>query len=427
MVSGKVRKMPDPVKYVDDLLSNARVAATGLATASTAQKDAALLNAADGFLAQADRLRTENGKDVKAAEAAGLSAAMVDRLRLTDTRINDMAEGLRTVARLRDPVGEVISGWTRPNGLRIEKVRVPLGVILMIYESRPNVTADAAALCLKSGNAVILRGGKEAVNSNLAIHAVIADALASAGLDPRCIQMVNTPDRAVLDRLLAAEGKLDLVIPRGGEGLIRAVVEKARVPVIKHYKGVCHTFVDETADLDMAERVCMNAKVQRPAVCNAMETLLVHSSIAAGVLPRIAQKLKDAGCELRGCEKSRVIVPDMKAATEADWFEEYNDLILAVRVVDSLDEAVEHIARYGSRHSDAIITRDLNSARAFAARVDSSAVFINTSTRFNDGGEFGMGAEIGISTDKLHARGPMALPELTSYKFIVQGDGQVRQ
>ena len=413
-------------RYVSELLSSARAAATGLATASTAQKDAALLKAADGLPAQAEKLKRENEKDIKTAEEAGLSAAMIDRLRLTDKRINEMAEGLRTVAQLRDPVGEVISGWTRPNGLRIEKVRVPIVVILIIYESRPNVTADAGALCLKSGNAVILRGGKEAINSSLAIHAVIATALESAGLDPCCVQMVNTPDRSVLDLLLAAEGKLDLVIPRGGEGLIRAVVEKARVPVIKHYKGVCHTYVDEGADLNLAEKVCMNAKVQRPAVCNAMETLLVHSAVAADFLPRIAQKLKDAGCELRGCERSCAIVPDMNAATEADWSAEYNDLILAVRVVDSVDEAIQHIARYGSQHSDAIITRNLESARAFAARVDSSAVFINTSTRFNDGGQFGMGAEIGISTDKLHARGPMALPELTSYKYVVHGDGQIR-
>ncbi len=413
-------------EYVAGLLSSARRAATSLAMASTAKKDAALLEAADGFLAQADRLKAANEEDVKAAQSAGLSKAMVDRLRLTDKRISDMAEGLRVVAQLRDPVGELIGGWVRPNGLRIEKVRVPLGVILMIYEARPNVTADAAALCLKSGNAVILRGGKEALRSNLAIHAVFADALAAVGLDRGCAQMVETPDRAVVDILLRAEGKIDLVIPRGGEGLIRAVVEKSRVPVIKHYKGVCHTFVDRTADLDMAEKVCINAKVQRPAVCNAMETLLVHSAGAQEFLPRIAAGLKEAGCDLRGCEKSRQIVSDMTPATEEDWFEEYNDLILAVRVVDSLDEAIEHIAKYGSQHSDAIITADLSSAREFADRVDSSAVFINTSTRFNDGAQFGMGAEIGISTDKLHARGPMALPELTSYKFVVYGEGQVR-
>jgi glutamate-5-semialdehyde dehydrogenase len=356
-----------------------------------------------------------------------MAGAMAERLGLNDRRIAEMAEGLRTVAALRDPVGEVISGWTRPNGLRIEKVRVPLGVILMIYESRPNVTADAAALCLKSGNAVILRGGKEALRSNLAIHSILSAAAAEVGLDAHCAQMVDTPDRAALDELLRAEGRIDLVIPRGGESLIRAVAEKTRIPVIKHYKGVCHTFVDRSADLDMAEKICANAKLQRPAVCNAMETMLVHEGIAKEFLPRMAAKLRKAGCELRGDERSRALAPEMKAATEEDWSTEYNDLILSVRVVESLEEAIRHIARYGSQHSDAIVTRDLASAREFAARVDSAAVFINTSTRFNDGGQFGMGAEIGISTDKLHARGPMALPELTSYKYVVYGDGQVRE
>lgn len=418
--------MSEHEPYISDLLRNAREAAVNLAIASTADKDTALLAAADGLAARTEVLKAANEEDIRSAERSGLSEAMVDRLRLTDRRITAMSDGLRTVARLRDPVGEVIAGWTRPNGLQIQKVRVPIGVILMIYESRPNVTADAAALCLKSGNAVILRGGKEAIRSNLAIHAVLADALAAAGLGRGCAQLINTPDRAVVNALLKAEGRIDLVIPRGGEGLIRAVTEISRIPVIKHYKGICHTFVDAGADLDLAERVCLNAKVQRPSVCNAMETLLIHAAVAEGFLPRIAAKLHEAGCELRGCDRSRAIVPGMKPATEADWHEEYNDLILAVRVVDSLDEAVTHIATYGSQHSDAIITRDLAAARAFAARVDSSAVFINTSTRFNDGGEFGMGAEIGISTDKLHARGPMALPELTSYKFIVIGDGQIR-
>ena len=419
--------MPDHESCVSELLSGAREAATALAAASTSAKDAALLMAAEGFVANAAKLKAANDEDVRAAEVAGISKAMIDRLRLTDKRIGEMAEGLRTVASLRDPVGEIIEGWTRPNGLRIMKVRVPLGVILMIYEARPNVTADAAALCLKSGNAVILRGGKEALRSNLAIHAVIADALHAVGLNRACAQMVNTPDRAVMDLLLKAEGKIDLVIPRGGEGLIRTIMEKARVPVIKHYKGVCHTYVDETADLDMAEKVCMNAKVQRPAVCNAMETLLVHKAVAERFLPRIAAKLKAAGCDLRADGAARRLVASAKPASEQDWYTEYNDLILNVRVVDSLDEAVRHIAKYGSQHSDAIITRDLDRAREFTGRVDSAAVFVNTSTRFNDGAEFGMGAEIGISTDKLHARGPMALPELTSYKYVVYGEGQVRE
>ena len=413
--------------YVLALAENARAAAAGLGVAAAAVKNAALLKAADELEAQADALKTANQKDVSDAEASGLSAAMIDRLRLTDKQIRGMAEGLRTVARLVDPVGEVMSGWTRPNGLQIQKVRVSIGVILMIFESRPNVTADAGGLCLKSGNAVILRGGKEAINSNLAIHAILADALEACGLDRNCIQMVNTADREVLNLLLEAEGKIDLVIPRGGEGLILAVTAKSRVPVIKHYKGVCHTYVDAAADLELAENVCVNAKVQRAAVCNAMETMLVHAAVAGEFLPRVCAALKAAGCELRGCARSRAIVADMGQATEADWDEEYNDLILAVKVVDSLAEAIAHINAHGSQHSDAIITRDLDTAREFTARVDASAVFVNCSTRFNDGAEFGFGAEIGISTDKLHARGPMALPELTSYKYIVTGRGQIRK
>ena len=419
--------MADIETYVSELLTNAGKAARSLAVASSAKKDAALLKAADGILASADKLKSANAEDIAAAEKAGISTAMIDRLRLTDKRITGMADALRTVAALRDPVGEVISGWRRPNGLEISKVRVPLGVILMIYESRPNVTADAGSLCLKSGNAAILRTGREAIRSSQAIHAVLSDALEVAGLDRNGIQLVNTPDRAVVDLLLKAQGRIDLVIPRGGEGLIRAVVEKSRIPVIKHYKGVCHTYVDAAADLDMAEAISVNAKMQRAAVCNAMETLLVHADVAEEFLPRVCAALAKAGCELRGCDRSRAVVSDMKAATEEDWSEEYNDLILSVKVVDSLEDAVEHIARYGSKHSDAIVTRDLNAARAFTAAVDSSAVFVNASTRFNDGGEFGMGAEIGISTDKLHARGPMALPELTSYKYIVTGDGQIRE
>jgi glutamate-5-semialdehyde dehydrogenase len=419
--------MAELEEYVSQLVSQAREAAASLAVASTATKDAALLKAADALVKRTPEIIAANKQDHQAALDDKIKPSMLDRLRLTRERIAEMAEGLRAVAALRDPVGEIIGGWTRPNGLRIEKVRVPLGVILMIYEARPNVTADAAALCLKSGNAVILRGGREALRSNLAIHATLAGAVSEAGLDPHAVQMVDTPDRAVADLLLRAEGKIDVVIPRGGEGLIRAVAEKSRIPVLKHYKGVCHTFVDASADLDMAVNVCLNAKVQRPSVCNAMETMLVHAAIAKKFLPRIAAKLKKAGCEMRGDERARKIVKGMKPATEADWATEYNDLILSIRVVDSLDEAIRHIARYGTQHSDAILTRDLSSAREFAARVDSAAVFINTSTRFNDGAQFGMGAEIGISTDKLHARGPMALPELTSYKYVVYGDGQIRE
>ncbi len=418
--------MSEMEKYVAGLLDRARQASRALAIAPTAKKNGALTKAAARIEAQSAKLLAANAEDVKAAQAAGIPAAMVERLTLNAKRVKEMADGLRQVVALGDPVGEVLADWTRPNGLRIEKIRVPIGVILMIYEARPNVTADAAALCLKSGNAAILRGGKESLRSNMAIQSVMAEALAEAGLSSDCAQMVNTPDRAVMDLLLRAEGKIDLAIPRGGEGLIRAVMEKARIPVIKHYKGVCHSYVDASADLDLAEKVCLNAKLQRPSVCNAMETLLVNAKVAKEFLPRIAAKLKAAGCELRGDERSRRIVPAMNPATEEDWSTEYNALILSIRVVDSLEEAIEHIARYGSQHSDAILTRDESAGREFAARVDSAAVFINTSTRFNDGAQFGFGAEIGISTDKLHARGPMALPELTTYKYIVHGNGQVR-
>ncbi len=416
--------MMDLGAYVEQLLANAARASQSLARASTTAKDKALLAAADALIANAAALKEANEKDVKAA--AGLPLAVVDRLKLTDKRINGMAGALRTVASLRDPVGEIISGWTRPNGLRIQKVRVPIGVLCVIYESRPNLTADAGALCLKSGNAVILRGGSEAIHSNIAIYEILARAIRESGLDKDCVQLVNTTDRAVVDRFLAAEGRLDLVIARGGESLIRAVVENATMPVLKHYKGVCHTFVDETADLEMAERVCLNAKLQRPAVCNALETLLVHGAIAKGFLPAIAKKLGDAGCEMRGCDRSRKLVPGMKAATEDDYRTDYGDLIVNVKIVDSLDDAIAHIGKYGSRHTDAIITRSMEATDRFTAEVDSAVVFVNSSTRLNDGGEFGMGAEIGISTDKLHARGPMGLEELTSYKYVVQGNGQIR-
>ena len=412
--------------YIHGLIDGACDAAVALAQASSAAKDAALHRMADALVAEQEKLGAANDEDIRAGEEQGLSAALIDRLRLTVKRLHGMADALRDIAALRDPVGEILGGWVRPNGLRIEKVRVPLGVICMIYEARPNVTAEASALCLKAGNACILRGGKEAIRSNIAIHQVLTDALASAGMDPRAIQLVETTDRAAVDVLCAAEGRIDLIIPRGGEGLIRAVVAKARVPVIKHYKGVCHTYVHADADLGVAYDVCMNAKVQRPAVCNAMETLLVHADAAEAFLPRIAAGLTEAGCTLKGCERTRAWVSAAAPVDEQDFHVEYNDLVLNVRVVASLDQALEHIARYGSQHSDAIITRSLDRAREFARRVDSSAVFINASTRFNDGGEFGFGAEIGISTDKLHARGPMALPELTSYKYVVTGDGQVR-
>ncbi len=414
----------DVEHYVDELTAGAVVASRALANAPADTKNRALDLMAEGLLAKADDLKAANQKDLDAA--TDLSSAMVDRLTLTDKRIAGMADGLRVVRDLTDPVGDVFETTERPNGLVIDRVRVPIGVIVIIYESRPNVTADAAGLCLKSGNAVILRGGKESLNSNLAIARVLTDACEEAGLDRNAIQLVETIDRRAVDHLLSAEERVNLVIPRGGEGLIRAVVEKSKVPVIKHYKGVCHVFVDAAADLDMAEAIAMNAKVQRPGVCNAMETLLVHVNVAGEFLPRIVPKLREEAVDVRGCEKCRSIIPDLQPATEEDWPTEYVDLILSVRVVDSLDEAVDHIARYGSAHTDAIVTADGAAAERFVSEVDSSSVMVNASTRFSDGGEYGMGAEIGISTDKIHARGPMGLRELTSYKFVVRGNGQVR-
>jgi glutamate-5-semialdehyde dehydrogenase len=338
-----------------------------------------------------------------------------------------MAEGVLTIAQLPDPVGEVLAEWARPNGMTISKVRVPIGVILFIYESRPNVTVDAFALCMKSGNAVILRGGSEAFHSNQALLRVIRESLAAAGVSEEAAQMVATTDRAAVGELLRLSGRIDLVIPRGGYDLIRRVTEESRIPVVKHYAGVCHTYVDATADLNMAEEVCFNAKVQRPAVCNAMETLLVHEAVAAKFLPAMAQRFLAAGVQLMGCPRTRALVPQSKAATEESWRTEYLDLILNVRVVDSLAEAIAHVNTYGTQHSDAIITLDEEAAERFAQEVDSAAVFVNCSTRLHDGGEFGFGAEVGISTDRIHARGPMALPELTIYKYIVRGTGQLRQ
>jgi glutamate-5-semialdehyde dehydrogenase len=334
-----------------------------------------------------------------------------------------MTWGVREVAELPDPVGTSIAEWTRPNGIRIRKVRVPIGVILIIYESRPNVTADAACLCFKTGNAVILRGGSEAIQSNLAI----AEAMNVAGLPPNSITVVPTTDRAAIDELLQLDDLINLCIPRGGEGLIRAVAEKSRIPVIKHYKGVCHVYVDRDADFDMAERIVINAKCQRPGVCNAIETLLVDEPIADKFLPRMAKALAERKVELRGDERTRQLVSNAKPATEDDWYAEYLDLILAVRVIHGVDEAIDHITKYGSAHSDAIVTGNRTSAEKFLREVDSSSVFWNASTRLADGGQYGFGAEIGISTDKIHARGPMGLEELTSYKFVVVGDGQVRE
>ena len=416
----------DTKAYAEDLARAAKAAARSIAHASTAEKDAVLERIARNLIEARDQVKQENRKDLEAGRQAGLTSALLDRLELTDKRIQAMADAVRKVIALRDPVGRVIDGWVLPNGLKLDKVRVPLGVICMIYESRPNVTADAASLCLKSGNAVILRGGKEAINSNVAIHRQIARACEGTAIDPAAVQLVSTTDRAVVAELLRADQYIDLVIPRGGKSLIRAVVEGSTIPVIKHYEGICHTYVDESADLDMAVAICRHAKCQRPATCNAMETLLVHEGIAREFLARMMPVLKEEGVEVRGCPCCLHLMPGAKPATQEDWSTEYLDLILSVRVVPSLEEAIEHINRYGSRHSDAIVTRDLASAERFLDEVDSAAVFVNTTTRFHDGEQFGLGAEIGISTDKLHARGPMALDELTTYKWRVIGNGQLR-
>jgi len=404
----------------------ARTAARQLAAAGAGAKNAALRAMAETLRAGAETIRKENAADLAAANQAGLAAAMIDRLTLTDERIEKMARSMDEIADLQDPVGEILEGYVRPNGLRIERVRVPLGVVLTIYESRPNVTSDVAALCLKSGNAAILRGGKEALHSNLAIHRLLSEAVASQGLPADAVLMIETSDRDLLAALLRQDENIDVVVPRGGESLIRAVAEGSTIPVIKHYKGVCHVYVDDLADLDMAEAICFNAKVQRPGVCNAMETMLVHKHVAARFLPRICRRLSQAGVELRGCDETRRIWPDAKPATDEDWYAEYLDLVLAVRVVEHVQDAIEHIAQYGSAHTDAIVSEDVRRIRRFVQGVDSSSVMINTTTRFSDGGEYGLGAEVGISTDKLHARGPMGCRDLTTYKWIVTGEGQLR-
>ncbi|MBX6315539.1 MAG: glutamate-5-semialdehyde dehydrogenase, partial [Isosphaeraceae bacterium] len=404
----------------------AKAAARFLATATGGAKDAWLRRAAAAVRRRADEILAANARDLAAAPGYGLSAAAVDRLTLDPKRLDDIARALEEIAALPDPVGEVVRSSRRPNGLEVLQVRVPLGVIFMIYESRPNVTADAAALCVKSGNAAILRGGKEALHSNRALHRVLADELAPAGLPPDAVQLVATTDRAAVGHLLGMPDRIDLAIPRGGESLIRRVAAEARMPVLKHYQGNCHVYVDANADPEMAIRVVVNAKAQRPGVCNAAETLLVHRALAPTFLPAVAEALMQQGVELRGDEASRALVPSMTPASAADWDTEYLDKILAVAVVDSLDAAIAHIARHGSGHTEAILTRDLAAARRFVAEVDSSAVMVNASTRFNDGGQLGLGAEIGISTDKFHARGPCGLRELTTTKWVVYGDGHIR-
>jgi glutamate-5-semialdehyde dehydrogenase len=416
----------DLAGYCLDLARRARRAGQELAGARGERKDRWLQRSAVALEERSAEVLAANERDLVGAREAGLTAAQADRLRLTPQRLHAIAEGLRAVAALPDPVGRVLEGGVRPNGLEVRKISVPLGVILFIYESRPNVTADAAALSVKSGNAIILRGGREALHSNAALHAVLRQGLAECGLPADAVQLVATSDREAVGHLLRHGEYIDLAIPRGGEGLIRRVAQEARMPVLKHYKGNCHVFVEATADADRAERIVLNAKCQRPGVCNALESLLVDEPLAGSFLPHLAQRLRERGVELRGCPVTCARVPWARPATEEDYAAEYLDLILSVKVVRGVEEAVAHINRYGSGHTDAIVTNDVAAARRFTAAVDSSAVMVNASTRFNDGYELGLGAEIGISTDKFHARGPCGLVELCSYKYVVWGDGQVR-
>jgi glutamate-5-semialdehyde dehydrogenase len=412
--------------YARQLADRSKHAARQLALASGAQKQQWLHAAADRLLQRADEVLERNAQDVAAAPAHGLSSAAVDRLRITPARLHDVAAALRDVAQLPDPVGEVIEGYTRPNGLRIERVRVPLGVVFFIYESRPNVTADAAALCVKSGNAVILRGGKEALHSNLALYRILKDALVECGLPEHAVQLVATPDREVVGELLKLRGSIDVTIPRGGKSLIERVSAEATMPVIKHFDGVCHVYVDRAADVDMALSILRNAKCQRPGVCNAAECVLIHADISGTFLPKMAALFAAEHVEVLGCPRTCAAIKTAKSVSEDDYRTEHLDLVISSRVVDNLEQAIEHIETYGSHHTDAIVTGDLAAAERFVSAVDSAAVMVNASTRFNDGGELGLGAEIGISTDKFHARGPCGLRELTSYKWLVRGNGQIR-
>ena len=413
-------------REVREMAKKAKESSYQLARLSTDKKNKALCEMADDLERSQNLLIEENQRDLAAGEKVHLSSAMMDRLRLTPAVIQGMADGLREVARLRDPVGEVVGMWRRPNGLMVGRMRIPIGVIGMIYESRPNVTADAAGLCLKSGNSVILRGGSEAFHSNQAIGRILQRALLKIGLPQEAVQVFLHTEKEAIQEMLQLEDEIDLIIPRGGEALIRFVMDHSRIPVIKHYKGVCHIFVDESADLEKSIRVCLNAKVQRPGVCNAMETLLVHEKVAKQFLPKVAEALQKEGVELRGCPKTRKILPGIKETEEEDWYQEYLDLILSIRVVNGIEEAMEHIVTYGSLHTEAILTSDYENAQRFLREVNSSCVLVNASTRFNDGFELGLGAEIGISTSKLHAFGPMGLEELTTTKFIVYGEGQIR-
>lgn len=409
-----------------DLAKKAKQAAYFLNQATTDIKNKVLEDMAEGLLKEKASILKANKKDIKIARRDKKSSAFIDRLTLNEERIKKMSDDLKAIVKLPDPVGEMIKEWKRPNGLKIGKMRVPLGVIGIIYESRPNVTSDCAGLCLKSGNVVILRGGKESLNSNRAIYKVLVWALEKWKLSKACINLIPTQDRQAVNIMLGLSEYIDLIIPRGGESLIREVVKKSKIPVIKHYKGICHTYVDEYADLAMAEEVAFNAKVQRPATCNAMESLLVHEAIAKKFLPKMIKRFQKSGVEIRGCAKTVKLVSALKLATDTDYATEYLDLILSVKIVRNLQEALAHIAKYGTKHSEAIITDNVQNGMNFIKQVDAACIYLNASTRFTDGNEFGLGAEIGISTDKLHARGPMALEELTTYKYVIIGNGQIR-
>lgn len=417
----------DLKEYVFEKAKEAKDGARSLAKASSDKKNILLIRMAAALEEMAGRLLEENKKDISVAEKKGLSKALIERLTLNDKRIKEMSIGLREVAQLPDPVGEIVKMWQRPNGMWVGRMRVPIGVIGIIYEARPNVTADATSLCLKAGNSVILRGGSEAINSNKAIVEILKNIAKEEGISEGAITFIDMPDRQAIMEMLKLEGIVDLIIPRGGEGLIRTVTENSRIPVLKHYKGVCHVFVDRDADLSMAQEICFNAKVQRPATCNAMETMLVDERIAEVFLPNMLKRFQDSGVKLKGCPKTISIYPDITAVEENEYYNEYLDLVLNVKIVKDIEDAMEHIAKYSSSHSDTIVTKDYGKAMRFLREVDSSAVFVNASTRLNDGYQFGLGAEIGISTDKIHARGPMGLEELTCTKFIVFGSGQLRE
>lgn len=413
--------------YASQLAEQAKRASRQLATVTGAQKNRWLLRIADLLVQHETTLLAENGRDVAKAPAYGLTGAAVDRLQLTPSRLSGVAASLRDVALLPDPIGESLESSVRPNGLRVSRVRVPLGVVFFIFESRPNVTVDAASLCVKSGNAVILRGGKEALHSNLALHRIIQEALIECGLPEHSVQLVQSPERDIVGELLKLSGQIDVTIPRGGKSLIERVMAEATMPVIKHYDGVCHVYVDRSADIEMAVKILRNSKCQRPGVCNAAESVLIHQEIAAKFLPPMGQMLAAEQVELRACEQTRQFIPTASIACEQDYSTEYLDLILSAKVVEGIEEAIDHIERHGSHHTETIVTSDYAAANRFTAAVDSAAVLVNASTRFNDGGELGLGAEIGISTDKFHARGPCGLRELTSYKWVVQGSGQTRE